>query len=97
MLSCNQKSRLGSEKKTESKVQSIISDTLTAHLDEISKLGFINGFSVAIVSENETLYQNGFGYSNIENSIECKDDLIVLLLENRMFMTIDRLLNICKG
>lgn len=43
-----------------------IKDSLTAELDSIQKNGKINGFAVTIVNENGTLYEKGFGYSNIE-------------------------------
>lgn len=37
---------------------------LTNDLFEIQKQGHINGFSVAIVNENETLYEQGFGFAD---------------------------------
>lgn len=40
-------------------------DSLSNKLTEIHKEGHINGFSVAIVNENEILYQSGIGYSNL--------------------------------
>ncbi len=42
------------------------SESLTKELDKIHKQGHINGFSVAIVDENGTLYQKGFGYADVK-------------------------------
>ncbi|MBP6127394.1 serine hydrolase [Flavobacterium sp.] len=39
---------------------------LTKQLTKISKQTDFNGFGVAIVNENEVLYQNGFGLANLE-------------------------------
>jgi CubicO group peptidase (beta-lactamase class C family) len=39
---------------------------LTEQLTKISKQTDFNGFGVAIVNENEVLYQNGFGIANLE-------------------------------
>lgn len=38
---------------------------LTEKLEQISRLGHINGFSVAIVSSDSILYTQGFGYADI--------------------------------
>ncbi len=38
---------------------------LTEELEHISKLGHINGFSVAIVNSDFTVYTHGFGFSDI--------------------------------
>ena len=43
-----------------------VKDSLTAELDSIQKEGQLIGFAVAIVNQNGTLYEKGFGYSNIE-------------------------------
>ena len=40
------------------------SDSLTMKLIKIHKQGYINGFSVAIVNENDVLYQTGIGYAD---------------------------------
>lgn len=40
-------------------------DSLTHTLHEILKQGHINGFSVAIVNGDKTLYKNGFGYADV--------------------------------
>ena len=42
------------------------SESLTKELDKIHKEGHINGFSVAIVDQNGTLYQKGFGYADVK-------------------------------
>jgi len=39
-------------------------DPLTKDLNEIYQQGLINGFSVAIVDQTETVYQMGFGYAD---------------------------------
>ena len=43
----------------------IAKDSLSNKLTEIHEQGHINGFAVAIVNENEILYQAGIGYSNL--------------------------------
>lgn len=45
----------------------IWADSLTAELNEIHKQGLINGYGVAIVNQNGTIYQNGFGYADVKN------------------------------
>lgn len=37
---------------------------ITDELNKIYKQGYINGFSVAIVNQNKTLYQKGIGFSD---------------------------------
>lgn len=44
-----------------------IKDSLTDELNNIYKQGYINGFSVAIVNQNKTLYQKGIGFSDKKN------------------------------
>lgn len=44
-----------------------IQDSLTNDLSQIHKQGNFNGFSVAVVNENGTLYANGIGYADIKN------------------------------
>lgn len=60
LISCKQK-----EPKSEPSVVEITRDSLSKQLIEIHKQGHINGFAVAIVNENEILYQAGIGYSNL--------------------------------
>ncbi|MFD0864041.1 serine hydrolase domain-containing protein [Sungkyunkwania multivorans] len=42
-------------------------DALTTKLNKIQDLGYLPGFAVAVVSEKGVHYQNGFGYSDVEN------------------------------
>lgn len=51
-------------------------DSITPILDSIQKLGYINGFSVAIVNQEKTLYQHGFGFSNTETNEKYSDSTI---------------------
>lgn len=46
------------------------SDTLTLELTNHFNSSDLPGFSVAIVSENEVLYENSFGYANKESQID---------------------------
>lgn len=41
-------------------------DSLNAKLAQIHKKGFINGFGVALVHKEGTLYENGFGLANLK-------------------------------
>ncbi|MHA7059601.1 serine hydrolase domain-containing protein [Aquimarina sp. M1] len=63
IISCKEKntSKISSTEKKEQ-----VTDSLTAELNKIYKKDFINGFSVAIVDENGTLYNKGFGYADIK-------------------------------
>ena len=56
-VSCN-------NRKADTNNQSLIKDSLTNELNEMYKAGQFNGFSVAIVNENGTLYEKGIGYAN---------------------------------
>ncbi|NLR93769.1 serine hydrolase domain-containing protein [Flammeovirga agarivorans] len=58
-----------SEKNETSLKNSPITDSLTYQLNELYQLGHINGFSVAITNEEGTLYEKGFGYANVRDSI----------------------------
>ncbi|MNU90917.1 D-alanyl-D-alanine carboxypeptidase precursor [compost metagenome] len=44
------------------------SDSLTDEINQIYKKGVFNGFGVAIVNEDGTLYQKGFGFSDISTN-----------------------------
>lgn len=44
----------------------VTKDSLTHELTQIQKRGFFNGFGVAIVNEKGTLYQSGFGFSDVQ-------------------------------
>lgn len=39
---------------------------LTTEINSINKNGAFNGFAVSIVNDNGTLYQNGFGFADVE-------------------------------
>lgn len=41
-------------------------DSLTADINKIYQQGLFNGFAVSVVNEKSTLYQKGFGFSNVE-------------------------------
>jgi len=41
------------------------SDALTAQLTEIAKASTLPGFAVAVVSDEQVLYQHGFGYADV--------------------------------
>lgn len=72
-----------------------------------SELGIINGFSVAVIDGNETVYEAGFGYADIENSIPVTTDtsfyiasttkaftgLTALLLADRGLIDLDKTLD----
>ena len=51
-------------------------DSLTAAIEIIGNKGIFNGFSVSVVNEKGTLYQKGFGFSDIENSKQYTDSTI---------------------
>lgn len=63
-------------KENDKKEIKILQDSLSKKLFEIQNKGFINGFSVAIVNEKGTLYQKGFGFSNIENKENYNENTI---------------------
>lgn len=44
------------------------SDSLTEEINQIYQRGIFNGFGVSIVNENGTLYQKGFGFSDVSNN-----------------------------
>lgn len=62
LISCQQK-----ETSNEKSVVETYRDSLTTELMDFHKAGHINGFSVAIVNQNEVLYQAGIGYSNLDS------------------------------
>ncbi|WP_229973251.1 serine hydrolase domain-containing protein [Pontibacter harenae] len=49
---------------------------LTEKLTQISKTASFNGFGVALVSDKEVLYQNGFGVSNIKTSTKYTENTV---------------------
>lgn len=70
IISCNQPTE------TAENDTNLIIDSLTNELTKIQKDGKINGFSVAIVNENEVLYQRGFGFADVENNTKYTDKTI---------------------
>ena len=63
LFSCNEKSK---KEKISFQESQVLSDSLTKELNQIYKQGHINGLSVSIVNEHKTLYQNGFGFSDVK-------------------------------
>ena len=57
-----------SNQQTASTSQQAMKDSLTADMQSIHERGFINGFGVAIVTENGSIYSEGFGYADIKNN-----------------------------
>jgi CubicO group peptidase (beta-lactamase class C family) len=55
-----------STKKTGTVRLNPVKDSLTNELHEVYKQKQFNGFSVAIVNENATLYEQGIGYADVE-------------------------------
>lgn len=66
-ISCKQKAE---SKPYESKNYTILNDSLTAELNTIYKQKSIVGFSVAVVNGKGTIYNKGFGYSDLEKQKE---------------------------
>lgn len=64
IISCKQQSKT-SEKNTFTAVK----DSLTSKLKEVNKKGEVVGFSVAIVNQDNTLYNKGFGFADSKDSI----------------------------
>ena len=60
-------------KQTQSDVQK---DSLTTEITDFSKNGIFNGFAVSIVNEKGTLYQKGFGFSDVAQNKEYTDSTI---------------------
>lgn len=56
--------------------QQQLKDSLTYELNEIYEQGHFNGFGVAIVNENGTLYQGGAGYADKKNNKKYTDQTI---------------------
>lgn len=53
-----------------------VSNTLTVKLDHVQQQGNINGFSVAIVNVNGTLYTNGFGFADVKKNKKYTENTI---------------------
>jgi len=73
IISCKQKTNKITE---QSKDYSSLKDSLTFDLNEIKHRNNIVGFSTSIVNEKGILYNKGFGYSNIKNQREYKENTI---------------------
>ena len=69
-ITCNQ-----TTKTVENQNQQVL-DSLTNELTTLQKNGNINGFGVVIVSEDDVLYQHGFGFANIDNQTQYTDKTI---------------------
>ncbi len=54
----------------------LVIKNLTTDLEKIALKGHINGFSVAVVNANETLYTHGFGSADIEQQKEYTENSI---------------------
>lgn len=59
-----------------SKDYTAVKDSLTNELNKIKERKNIIGFSASIVNENGTLYNKGFGYSNLENQTQYTENTI---------------------
>lgn len=57
-------------------INDIISNKLTQELENIYSQGYINGFSVAIVDQNNTLFTKGFGYSDTHKNLKYTENTI---------------------
>lgn len=66
-FSCKQKTE---SKPNKTKDYTIINDSLNSELKEIYEKKFIVGFSVAVVNGKETIFNQGFGYSDLEKQIK---------------------------
>jgi CubicO group peptidase (beta-lactamase class C family) len=51
-------------------------DSLTSEINNLCKNGIFNGFAVSIVNEKGTLYQKGFGFSDIQTQKPYTDSTI---------------------
>lgn len=65
LLSCQKKQYRDTTEIDKNPITINYSDSLSFELDKIYNQGFINGFSVAVVGKDKTLYEGGFGYSNV--------------------------------
>jgi CubicO group peptidase (beta-lactamase class C family) len=70
LISCNTNENNKIKRKKE------IKDSLNIELKAISEKGILNGFSVSIVNQRGTLYQEGFGYADIEYRKKYTDSTI---------------------
>ncbi|WP_289645384.1 serine hydrolase domain-containing protein [Maribacter aestuarii] len=73
IISCKQPTEKSNKLK---KDFSAVKDTLTTKLEESNKDGEIVGFSVAIIAEDNVIYNKGFGFSDSKNNKEYKTNTI---------------------
>lgn len=65
------------KEKAQKKEQDVsYTDSLTLVISKIYKQSDFNGFTVSIVNDKGTLYQQGFGYADVENKIPYTDQTI---------------------
>jgi CubicO group peptidase (beta-lactamase class C family) len=79
--SCNQDNDNNAEQADENETEQSaenrrIKDSLTLELDSMHASNGFNGFAVCIANENGTLYESGFGYSDIETKAEYTNNTI---------------------
>lgn len=68
MLSCRNEAKQISNDKQK--------DSLTTEIMKVAQNGSFNGFAVSIVNQEGTLYQKGFGFSDVQNKKEYTDSTI---------------------
>ncbi|WP_378187511.1 serine hydrolase domain-containing protein [Aquimarina sp. W85] len=66
-ISCKQKTE---SKSTKTKDYTILNDSLNSGLKDIYEKKSIVGFSVAVVNGKETIFNQGFGYSDLEKEVK---------------------------
>lgn len=76
LVSFKEKKKLSDDQLQPNIENSYTYDSITPILTEIQKKGFINGFAVAIVNQHKTLYQSGFGFSNIKTEEKYTDSTL---------------------
>lgn len=65
------------KEKTQEKEQGVsYTDSVTLAISKIYEQSDFNGFAVSIVNDQGTLYQQGFGYADVENKIPYTDKTI---------------------
>ena len=65
LLGCKQEEK---KKKFRKESYAQLNDSLTNKINNAYNLGLLKGFSVAVVNENNILYENGFGYKDIDTT-----------------------------
>lgn len=79
--SCNQADEKNNDQEDENNTElsaenQLIKDSLTLELDSMHASNGFNGFAVCIANENGTLYESGFGYSDLETKTEYTNNTI---------------------